>query len=105
MTTRRAALTPRARRELAEAAAWIAADNPGAARALRAAVAGALERLGRFPELGAARPDLAPSPVRFLAVRGFPYVMAYDASASPPRVLRVVHGARDLPEVLRGLDG
>lgn len=46
------------------------------------------------------RGDLAPEHIRFLVLRGFPYVLVYDARTDPPRILRVLHGARDLPEAL-----
>ncbi len=93
--------SPRARRDLLAAAQWIAKDNPAAARALRDAVAAAAERIGGFPEIGVARPELADEPRRFLALAGFPYVIVYNASRKPPLILRVLHGARDLAEALR----
>jgi len=34
---------------------------------------------------------------------GFPYVIVYDAGRRPPAIVRILHGARDLPEILRGL--
>jgi plasmid stabilization system protein ParE len=49
------------------------------------------------------RPDLAGPEVRFYVLRGFPYVLVYDAEAGPPRILRVMHGARDLPELMKDL--
>jgi toxin ParE1/3/4 len=52
---------------------------------------------------GTRRPELATDPYRFAVVRGFPYIAVYDASARPPNIVRIVHGARDLPEVLRDL--
>lgn len=95
-----AVLSPRARQDLIDAARWIARDNPAAARALRDSVAAAARRLGEHPEIGAARPALADPPVRFLVLTGFPYVIVYDAALSPPLILRVLHAARDLPELL-----
>jgi toxin ParE1/3/4 len=98
-----AVLAPQARRDLANATAWIVRDNPNAARALRDTVARAAATIGRFPQIGRKRPDLAEPPVRFYALRGFPYVVVYDAYIGPPRILRVLHGARDLPQVLSDL--
>jgi plasmid stabilization system protein ParE len=37
-------------------------------------------------------------------LRGFPYILVYRGSTIPPRILRILHGARDLPEVLQDLD-
>ena len=98
-----AVLAPRARRDLLEAARWIAKDNPSAALGLRNAVAAAARTIGEHPRIGVLRPDLAGEPVRFLALTGYPYVMIYDAEPAPPLILRILHGARDLPDVLRDL--
>jgi len=62
-------------------------------------------RIGAHPLIGAERPVYAPTPYRFLALRGFPYLLVHDAAAAPPRILRVVHGARDLPGLLAALRG
>lgn len=100
-----AVLAPRARVELRAAARHIAEDSPDAARALVAAVQAAAARIGAHPLIGAERPVYAPTPYRFLALRGFPYLLVHDAAAAPPRILRVVHGARDLPGLLAALRG
>ncbi len=99
---KRAVLSPRARRDLLEAARWIAADNPAAARAFRDSVAQSAGRLGDHPEIGFERLELCEPPVRFLPLTGFPYIIVYDATAAPPLILRVLHAARDLPEILGG---
>jgi plasmid stabilization system protein ParE len=49
------------------------------------------------------RAELAPQSTRFLVVSSFPYVIVYDASREPPLILRVLHGARELPELLRDI--
>ncbi len=98
-----AVLSPKARRDLLEGARWIARDNPAAARASRNAVADAARRLGDHPEIGVVKAELADPPVRFLMLTGFPDVIVYDADRRPALILRVLHGARDLPEVFRDL--
>lgn len=100
-----AVLAPRARRDLLEAIRWIARDNTAAAKGLRVAVVEAARRIGDHPRVGVVRPELAGEPVRFLMLTGYPYVIVYDADNSPPLILRILHGARDLPDVLRGLMG
>ena len=92
--------SPRAQRELREAAVWIAEDNPAAAEALLAAAIGAARRLQARPKLGRVRLELAPERYRFWSLRGFPYLLVYDAEADPPIILRFVHQSRDLPGVL-----
>lgn len=89
-----------ARNDLVGAARWIARDNPAAAQALREAAIRAARMISAHPEIGEARAELAPGHIRFLLLRGFPYVVVYDVSTDPPRILRVLHGARDLPEAL-----
>ncbi len=81
----------------------IGTDSRRAARAFRGAIDEALTLIGRHAEIGAERLELASPPIRFWTLRRFPYVLAYNASRAPPRILRVVHGARDLPEVFSGL--
>ena len=80
----RAELSPLPARELAAAARHIARDSPAAARALRAAVADALDLIRRYPASGALKPHLAPSPIRFRVVRGYSYVLVYDAESLAP---------------------
>jgi toxin ParE1/3/4 len=98
-----AVLVPRARRDLLEAVRWIAKDNPAAATGLRIAVSKAAERIVNHPHIGVIRSELADNPVHFLILTGYPYVIVYDADTVPPLILRILHGARDLPEVLQGL--
>ena len=95
-----ALFTPRAERELRDAALWIEQDNPAAADALLAAAIAAARRLPERPKPGHVMLDLAPARYRFWSVRGFPYLLVYDAEAEPPIILRVVHQSRDLPAIL-----
>jgi toxin ParE1/3/4 len=98
-----AVLSQAARRDLTAAARWITKDNPAAARALRNAVAKAAQLIGDHPRIGNVRPDLAEEPYRFLTLTGFPYGILYNADRSPPLIVRVLHGARDLSELLKKL--
>jgi toxin ParE1/3/4 len=98
-----AAFAPRAQRDLLAAVRWIAKDNPTAARALRDAVADAADRIGAHPSIGVLRPDVADEPYRFVVLTGFLYLIVYNAAGRPPLILRILHGARDLPELLRDL--
>jgi toxin ParE1/3/4 len=68
---------------------------------LRQAIATLARHLGEHPQIGTLRPELADDPYRFAVVRGFPYLVVYNSSLRPPRIMRILHGARDLPEVLR----
>ncbi|GAA0543022.1 toxin ParE1/3/4 [Rhizomicrobium palustre] len=95
-----AILEPRARKDLLEAVRWIAKDNPKAAAELRKAVAAAAGRIGTHPGLGVERPDITEEPIRFLILTGYPYIIAYDPFHAPPLILRVLHGARDIPHLM-----
>jgi toxin ParE1/3/4 len=91
---------PAARRELRAALTWIAKDNEAAAEALLQAALHAARRIADRPLLGRARPGLLPAPYRFWRVTGFPYLLVYNSTQRPPRVLRLLHMARDLGPLL-----
>jgi plasmid stabilization system protein ParE len=74
--------------------------GPDVARRMAVATVEAARRIVERPLMGHARPDVLPAPFRFWAVSGFPYLLVYDASAAPPKVLRVLHTSRDLPPLL-----
>lgn len=52
------------------------------------------------PGIGHHRDDLADESVRAWAV--FSYLIIYRPETKPVQILRVVHGARDLPQALEG---
>lgn len=98
-----AVIAARARRDLVAAARWIHQDNPLAARAFRDAVANTAERIGTYPRIGVVRSDLTTGPYRFVVLTGFPYLIVYAENRDPPLIVRILHGARDLPRLLRDL--
>ncbi len=96
---------PRALRDLEEAARWLVQDGrqPVAERLL-AAVLEAAERIADKPLLGRLRPSLLPPPYRFWSLTTLPYLLVYDPSQTPARILRLLHTSRDLPKVLTDLE-
>jgi plasmid stabilization system protein ParE len=98
-----ATLTAGARRDMRNAAYAIAQDNISAARRFPRAVAVAARQIGDFPDIGVERLDLASPPYRFFAIPGFSYLAVYNSAPRPPSILRILHGARDLQDVLRTL--
>ncbi len=74
--------------------ATIAVDSQSAADRLAARFYAAEDLLGAFPEIGEARPEIA-ADLRKWTVS--PYVMLYRVTADAVEIVRVVHGARDLP--------
>jgi len=71
----------------------IATDNPAAADRVLDHFSGAETRLARHPELGHARPDIAPD-LRLLVVGQ--YLMLYRRIDGGVEIVRVTHGARDI---------
>ena len=98
----RADLSPAAERDIIEIVEWIAIENPVAARGFRVALDNVATTIGEHPRIGALTVQLASAPIRFHPIRGFPHVVVYTPDRDPPLILRVPHGARDLPEALRG---
>jgi len=95
---------PQAIRDVEEAVDWLA-DNggPHVARRMALATVEAARRTVERPLTGHMRSELLPAPFRFRAVRGFPYLLVYDSSQTPAKILRVLHMARDLPPLLADL--
>lgn len=99
----RAVPTQAAIRDMALAVADIGDESPRAARGFMAAMQDAAINLGRHPQMGSERPELADPPVRFWPVPRYRYVVVYNSAGIPPRILRVLHGSRDLPTLLSNL--
>ncbi len=97
----RAALSPAAERDILEIVAWIASENPVAAEGFRMALDKLAAIIGGHPRTGASKPHSASPPIRFLPIRGYPCVVVYTPDRDPPLIVRVLHGARDLQEILR----
>jgi plasmid stabilization system protein ParE len=97
--TRRFSLTAKAGADLREIVGYIAADNPGAARKVKAAMFDAFQKLGENPYLGQQREDLTSKPVRFWPVMRS-YMVIYDPKTSPVQIVRVYNAARDVTTVL-----
>jgi plasmid stabilization system protein ParE len=93
--------TPQALADLFDILAFIAKDNREAAERVEAAIFRACDLLTDSPFAGSTRTDLTPLPVRFWVVQPYSkYLIVYDPSKHPLRVIRILHAARDLPSVL-----
>jgi plasmid stabilization system protein ParE len=63
---------------------------------------GVADRLAKYPLMGALRQDITSLPVRFWTVAKCPnYVIVYRPDAVPLQVVAVLHGKRDLTEVMK----
>jgi plasmid stabilization system protein ParE len=93
--------TPQAAEDL-DAIWWaIAEDNRDAADRVEIEILATCHRLAKHPRMGTKRQDITPLPVRFWIVARFPnYVIVYRPETVPMQVVAVLHGKRDLKEVL-----
>ena len=80
----------------------IAAKNREAAERVEIEILAACRRLAKRPRIGTKRQDVTPLPVRFWTITRFPnYVIVYRPETVPLQVVAVLHGRRDLKEVLQ----
>lgn len=76
-------------------------EHPNAGQRFLAAVDGTVKALLAQPELGRFRPDVKPG-LRSWAVEGFGnWIIFYRVDKESLRLVRLLHGARDLPRTLR----
>jgi len=80
--------------DLEEAAAFIGADDPTAAREVIVRLRTAIDRLAAFPDMGRTG---RVSGTRELIVAGTPFVVAYRIAERTIDVLAVIHAARRWP--------
>ena len=91
-------VSPAALADLREIWEFIATDDPAAADLVLDEVGGRLDLLLDSPLMGRQRPELAPGLRSFLSGR---YVIFYIAEEEAVRVVRVLHGARDIEGLWR----
>jgi plasmid stabilization system protein ParE len=89
--------------DLRQAVAWIAREDPIAADRLRVAADRAAKAIGEHPAIGQVRLEFAPERFRFLVLQRFPCLIVHEPDLTPPRILRVIHGAQDLAVLLADL--
>lgn len=63
------------------------------------AIEEAFQHLAEMPEIGHKREDLTERPVKFWSV--YSYLVVYDPARSPLTVIAVLHGARDVEQLLK----
>ena len=95
-------ITPTARRDIRAICRYIAEDSVHYADRVAEAILATCQMTAELPGIGHARPDLTHRDILFVPVRGYErYVIAYAAHSEPVRILRVLHGARDVPRLFR----
>lgn len=87
--------------DLRTAAQFIQRDNPEAARRFLVAAYNTYALLAQSPELGRARVDLGFPEIRSWRIAGYRrYLVFYRALPDRIQIWRVLHGARDLHQIL-----
>jgi addiction module RelE/StbE family toxin len=76
---------------------FIEAENPSSAIMVDERIVAAARRLIDFPASGRVGRI---GGMRELAINGTPYVSAYAVTQSAVRILRVLHGAREWPDII-----
>ena len=89
--------TARAEEDLIEIWLYIASDDPKAADRLLDRIEAAFLLLAGNPEIGPARPDLAPA-MRYFVMGS--YLILYRQIADGVEIVRVVHGARYIADLV-----
>jgi plasmid stabilization system protein ParE len=92
-------LTPSAEEHIADIVEFIATNNEDAAVRVRHALYSAFDLLASRPGIGHARDDLTDRPLKFWSV--YSYLIAYEPAADPLTIIAVLHGARDVAQILK----
>jgi plasmid stabilization system protein ParE len=95
-------LTATARRDLSAIWKYISRDSVHHADLVEEAVYATCRLAATTPVIGHRRREVTKGNVLFLAVSGYEvYSIAYLADSEPLTVVRVLHGARNLPRLFR----
>jgi toxin ParE1/3/4 len=90
----RLTITESARADLREIRAYIATDNPAAARRVVERLRTKARNLAAIPGMGRSREDLRPDLFSFPVGK---YVLFYRPQPNGIVLVRIIHGVRDLP--------
>lgn len=92
-------LSPDALQDLQDIWDFVALDNENSADQLEDEFFNAFEKLAWQPGMGHTRRDITVRDVRFWPTGS--YLIVYRERPDAPQVLAVLHGSRDVPEVMR----
>lgn len=96
---KRFVLTRSAERDLDLVKAYlIEKAGPTVTRSVMKDIRSGLSLLGSEPGAGHVREDLTDRPLKFWLVH--PYLIVYEPEARPVQILRILHGTRDLEDIL-----
>jgi plasmid stabilization system protein ParE len=91
-------LSTEAARDIREIWQYISLDSIKAARSVRLTLFDACKLLAQNPAIAHTRQDLTSRPVLFWPVGA--YLIIYNPKSKPLEIVRVLHGARDVPGLL-----
>ncbi|SPE36897.1 conserved hypothetical protein [Candidatus Sulfopaludibacter sp. SbA6] len=92
-------LSPEAERDLDIIKNYLLEEaGPRVARHVMRQLREGMRLVGKNPGLGHVREDLTGKPARFWAV--FSYLIVYDPATKPVGIARVLHGKRNVEEIL-----
>ena len=92
-------LSPEALDDLEEIWRYIARDSVETANRVQDELFDTFERLAKEPALGHPRPEVTHKNLRFWVV--YSYLVVFKPGTEPLQIFAVIHGARNLPRVLR----
>lgn len=93
--------TPEATDDLFAIWSFIAEGSVAAADRVEKAIYAACILVANSPEIGGVRRELTDLPVRFWLVQPYQnYFIVYDPQTKPLHIIRILHGARNLPSIL-----
>ncbi|MBS1831823.1 MAG: type II toxin-antitoxin system RelE/ParE family toxin [Acidobacteria bacterium] len=78
-------------------------SSPAVARRVLRNIHAACRLIASDPGIGHVREDLTDKPVKFWRV--YSYLLVYDPASTPLRVIRLLHGARDVEHLLESTAG
>ena len=91
-------LSPQAVGDIRQIWSYVASDSLKAARRLRLKLFDACQKIATNPGMGHLREDLTDKPVLFWPVGN--YLIVYNPGREPIEIIRILHGARDVPKLL-----
>src|SRR5262245_38250431 len=91
--------TEEAEAQLLDILDYLAGERESAAVRVRDAIDEAIRTLSERPEIGHTREDLTSRPLKFWAV--YSYLVVYDPVSRPLTIVAVLHGARDVEQLLK----
>ena len=92
--------TEEAEIQLLEILDYLADESESAAVRVRDAICDAVKKIAENPGIGHTREDLTDRALKFWSV--YSYLVVYDPESRPLTVVAVLHGARDIGEMLKG---